>query len=240
MKLKFSIKIYCSSISFFNHHHLTILLQMSAFDTIEELKEALDEANETISNAQPTLEDLTEEVMKQMDEFVPEDPDLFIDTSEYSATETKEQQKMWEQKWFTETKEYLETEYGLKLVPLDEWTSKHSDSSSAYWNASLSSATNETKEENTSLIEEKKEEDAVSVITSATEETICQICMDTIYESRDGIAFDCCGKRFHHSCKHQFQLMHSQDSHYNCPNCRAEIVVIFFNKNVSSFIYLLF
>ena len=203
---------------------------MSAFDRNEMLKEALDEVKEAIDGSLEAFQEFAEEVMKQIDEFVPEDPDLFLDTSEYNATETREVQKMWQEKWFEDTKEYLKEKYRLKLVPINnsensetpDVTSEISESSSAYWNTALSTVVDETKEEDiNNLAEEKKEEDAISAVTTATTETICQICLEPINETINCTEMLCCDKHIHTSCHNKLQ-QHHQFGSYNCPNCRSE------------------
>lgn len=233
--MKFSITVYIvlqfTVLNFALRVQFIYPTKMSAFDRNEMLKEALDEVKEAIDGSLEAFQEFAEGVMKQIDEFVPEDPDLFLDESDFNATETKEVQKMWQEKWFSDTKEYLEEEYHLKLVPINDGnsetldvTSEFSDSSSAYWNTALSTVVDETKEEDiNNLAEEKKEEEAISVMTSATTETICQICLESIqiHDNMNCTEMICCDKHIHTSCRYELSEHHGFGS-YNCPNCRAE------------------
>ena len=234
--MKFSITVYSllqfTFLNFALRVQFIYLTKMSAFDRNEMLKEALDEVKEAIDGSLEAFQEFAEGVMKQIDEFVPEDPDLFLDESDFNATETKEVQKMWQEKWFSDTKEYLKEKYRLKLVPINnsensetpDVTSEISESSSAYWNTALSTVVDETKEEDiNNLAEEKKEEDAISVMTSATTETICQICLESIqiHDNMNCTEMLCCDKHIHTSCRHKLSEHHGFGS-YNCPNCRSE------------------
>lgn len=93
----------------------------------------------------------------------------------------------------------------------------------------------ESKEE-TSFIEEKKEEeeDTISLITSSTCDTICQICLDAIAVHLDDFKInECCNKAFHPICI--MDLYNHDPSCVKCPNCRAEMPLAVFNFNNAYF-----
>ena len=119
---------------------------MSAFDRISDIGELLEDAQARINEAQTTLQELTESIMEEMDNFVSIDEELFIDEND-SDRKDPEADKDWENQWFQQTKEFLEVNLRLQLIPMDDIAS-------------------ETKEE-ISLIEE----------TVSESDDICQICL---------------------------------------------------------------
>ena len=160
---------------------------MSAFDRISDIGELLDDAQARIDEAQTTLQELTESIMEEMDNFVSIDEELFIDEND-SDRKDPEADKDWENQWFQQTKEFLEVNLRLQLIPMDDIAS-------------------ETKEE-ISLIEETKSEP----------DNICQICLKNvdIHGGIGLFTGGCCGKFFHESCRLRFICHDSRPKCPNC------------------------
>ena len=243
MTAKISIENFVDLFAFIHERTKLIInhnfFNMSAFDTNEELKTALDEVKE-----EPSYEVLAEQVLQELEEYVPEDPDMFLDTSDLNRAETKEEQEAWRQQWFENVKQELESDFGLVLVPKNNPTESDGSSNETWSTFSISSMIREEKEERKLMDDEKKEEedflveekeDAFSALTSDTTQTICQICMDIVHAHESNVN-PCCGKAFHASCNNSYMQsisMNRPGGFYTCPNCRREgPVVMIFNKTL--------
>ena len=177
--------------------------QLSKFENIAEISGLLE-------GAQLSLQDLAEKVMSEMDSFVPEDEQLFIDEDD-SDRNNPEAEKDWENQWFQQTKEYLETKLRFKLVSIDD--ASVSVNSSALVESSISS------DDNSSYVTETKTEDTIIeqkfdyYQTPTTPSTECKLCHLPIQTDFFSCFF--CKTNMHYECFLMVKVNHDNQ----CPNC---------------------
>ena len=132
--------------------------KQSALDKISELREVLDEAQTSIDEVQNSLQEYAEQVMNEMDNFIPVDEQLFIDENDTDRNDPEAEQA-WTKQYVDQTIKFLETELHFKVIHKDDIIVL-SDGSSVNETAS------ETKAED-NVIEEKKSEDTFSTFSTS-------------------------------------------------------------------------
>ena len=207
--------------------------KQSALDKISELREVLDEAQSNIDGVQNSLQEFVEEVMDEMDKFIPFDEQLFIDENDTDRNDPEAEQA-WTKQYVDQTIKFLETELHFKVIRKDDITVS-SDGNS------VNETATETKAED-NVIEEKKSEDTFSTFSSfstCTLHTLCGICRAEI-DSTSMFQCDRCKKQIHNDC---YEDLVKAEIIPKCPTCRHLLEnphptqhfpqVMFFIKNVS-------
>lgn len=201
--------------------------ELTLMDRASEIGELLDEAQSKVNDAQVSLQELTEQIMKVMDEYVPVDEQLFID-DDADSRGNPEADEDWKNQWFKDTKDYLEKHLRLQLVSMDDDSIASHGSSVGF---------SETKAEDNVFEEKKADDDTVSTLSA---DTLCQICHDTLKASLCD-HYECrrCCKVLHRNCYNDLRRSGSN----KCPSCRMiwndphplPQVIMFFIKNVVFF-----
>jgi hypothetical protein len=184
--------------------------KQSALDKISELREVLDEAQSNIDGVQNSLQEFVEEVMDEMDKFIPFDEQLFIDENDTDRNDPEAEQA-WTKQYVDQTIKFLETELHFKVIRKDDITVS-SDGNS------VNETATETKAED-NVIEEKKSEDTFSTFSSfstCTLHTLCGICRAEI-DSTSMFQCDRCKKQIHNDC---YEDLVKAEIIPKCPTCR--------------------
>ena len=183
--------------------------KQSALDKISELREVLDEAQSNIDEVQNSLQEFAEQVMNEMDGFVPVDEQLFIDENDTDRNDLEAEQA-WTKQYIEQTIKFLETELHFKVIRKDDITVS-SDGNS------VNETATETKAED-NVIEEKKSEDtsSFSSFSTCTLHTLCGICRAEI-DSTSMFQCDRCKKQIHNDC---YEDLVKAEIIPKCPTCR--------------------
>lgn len=213
--------------------------KQSALDKISELREVLDEAQSNIDEVQNSLQEFAEQVMNEMDGFVPVDEQLFIDENDTDRNDLEAEQA-WTQQYIEQTIKFLETELHFKVIRKDDITVSSDGNSGNSWlvngvvfneegkfslDSDVSVTANETKAED-NVIEEKKSEDTISTLSTCTLHTLCVICRTEI-DSTSMFQCDHCKKQIHNNC---YEDLVEAEIIPKCPSCRQ----FFENPNSTS------